>query len=161
MCIRDSSRGELCRNCTIPICSGCHADRTGSPARQPRYALANDFWTGYAASLIYERKVTYLELLVASPCILGLICFILEADYAKDATDSVNPDGTKKGKYSRRDMFEQAAYAQHYRVAVRGNATLFELPLEDVFKEIQALDQREAALLPRLGPELVGLVKYL
>ena len=154
-------QGELCSNCSIPLCMKCHADLTGTPARQPRYALANDLWTGYATPLIYEREVTYLELLCASPCILGLICFILEADYAKESPETAGEGTEKKVKYQRRDMFAQAAYNQHYRVAVRGNATLFELPLEDVYREVEALDQREAAVLPRVGSELVGLVKVL
>ena len=89
----------------------------------------------------------YLELLCASPCILGLVCFILEADYVADGPEVRSESTGKQPKYNRRDMFQEAAYAQHYRVAVRGNATLFELPLDAVFREIQALAQREAAVL--------------
>ena len=126
------------------------------------YALANDFWTGYASSLIYKRKVTYLELLCASPCILGLVCFILEADYRRDSNQSEkHAKEPRRAKYNKRDMFQEAAYDQHYRTAVRGNATLFELPLDDVYSEIERLDQRDSALLPRLGSDLVGLVKVI
>jgi hypothetical protein len=38
-------------------------------------------------------------------------------------------------------MFSEPAYGQRFRTAVRGNATLFELPLEDVFREIEVLEK--------------------
>ena len=152
---------ESCRNCTLPLCQTCHADLHGAPART-YICIGKQFWTGYASSLIYNRKVTYLELLCASPCILGLVCVVLEVDYRRDSNQSEkHAKEPRRAKYNKRDMFREAAYDQHYRTAARGNASLSEVPLDDVYSGIERLDQRESALLPRFGADLVGLVKVI
>ena len=69
---------HLCTNCQVPICSTCADALFGDPPKQPCIALTNDMWSGFSSDFIYAKKVTYLELLFASPCCLSLICFILQ-----------------------------------------------------------------------------------
>ena len=59
------------------VCSGDVFCEDGP--RKPVIGFTNDMWTGYASDYIYRMRVTYLELLVASPCCLSLICFVLQA----------------------------------------------------------------------------------
>ena len=62
--VHPDGAGALCPNCEIPVCAECW----GSLRKQqlPKFALANDLWTGYIPAMIYEQKVTYMELLCAS-----------------------------------------------------------------------------------------------
>lgn len=69
---------QLCPSCFIPVCCECWSDVTAEPPRQPARVLANDGWTGYASELIYRHAASYLEVMLASPCVLSLVSFILE-----------------------------------------------------------------------------------
>lgn len=37
-------------------------------------------WTGYVPKLLYQLEATYMALLLASPYVLSLICFVLEVE---------------------------------------------------------------------------------
>ena len=112
-----------------------------NPTR-PVASLANDMWVGFASELIYEEKVTYLELVCASPCVLSLVCFVLE--------------GQRGG-----GVVHEEAHMQRHRTAARGNITLFPLPLEDVVRELKKLDSGQRSSLPRVGADLTPFVKVL
>ena len=58
-------------------------------------------------------------------------------------------------------MFEELAYSQHIRTVVHGSATLFEIPLDDILHELQELDRRDSARLPRVGYELQHFAKVI
>ena len=83
-----------------------------------------------------------MELVCASPCVLNLICFVLE--------------GQRGG-----GVFHEEAHMQRHRTAARGNVTLFPLPLEDIAQELQKLGNEETVVLPRLGADMEPFVKVL
>ena len=77
-CKRKHAPKTLCPKCHVPICNTCWKFLKGK--RQPQAALANDMWTGYVPKLLYQMEATYMEMLLASPYILSLICFVLEVE---------------------------------------------------------------------------------
>ena len=115
--------GHICKKCQIPLCHVCSGDvfHDDGP-KQPAIGFANDMWTGYASDYVYRMRVTYLELLVASPCCLSLICFVLQA--ARD--EGSREERTKK---RRTNLWDQPAHMQDDRTAARGNITMFPMPL--------------------------------
>ena len=58
----------LCPECEVPICGECEASITKPKPSRPQLSLSNDLWFGYIPELIYEKEVTYMELLCASIC---------------------------------------------------------------------------------------------
>ena len=142
-CDEDHSEpGTICSRCRIPVCHRCNAAIGGPQPTQPMASLANDLWVGFACELIYKENVTYMELVCASPCISSLICFVLE--------------GQRGG-----GVFHEQAHMQRHRTAARGNVTLFPLPLEDVVRSLQDLNDGQIMALPRLGEDLEPFVKVL
>ena len=145
--------GALCSNCQVPICSICADALFGEPPQQPCIALTNDMWTGFSSEFIYSKEVTYLELLYASPCCLGLICFILQDSRA----GSTREDRSKRFKKS---MFMEPAFHQDYRTAARGNITMWPIPLSDILKEMRRLDEAVVDL-PRSVEEVAKVVRVM
>ena len=115
--------------------------------------MTNDMWSGFSSEFIYEKKVTYLELLMASPCCLSLICFILQDSRAGATKD----DRSKRFKKS---MFMEPAFQQDYRTAARGNITMWPMPLTDVLEEMRRLDE-VGVDLPRSGEDIAQVVRIL
>ena len=58
----------LCSECEVPICDECEASIDKPKPSRPQLSLSNDLWFGYIPELIYEKEVTYMELLCASIC---------------------------------------------------------------------------------------------
>ena len=88
--------------------------------------------------MLAEENVSYLEAILASPCMLSLVCFSLE---------------TRHGNV----MLEEAR-RQRFRVGARGNVTLFPLPLEDIFQELQR-QAVQGLELPWVGREMANAVR--
>jgi hypothetical protein len=143
----------LCTNCQVPICKICADALFGQPPQQPCIALTNDMWSGFSSDLIYAQKVTYLELLFASPCCLGLICFILQDSRAA----STKTDRSKRLKTS---MFMEAAFQQEYRTAARGNITIWPMPLGEILEEMRRLE-KDGVDLPRSAKDIAQVVRIL
>ena len=103
-------------------------------------------WTGYAPAMLYEKKVTVVELICASPCITTLLCFSMESRHRGD------------------NLFDEEAHMARHRVGARGNALTFPLPWEDLTKFLDEAADDEAAMskkLPRTGDELAEVVRVL
>ena len=128
----------LCAECEIPICFSCERALQSCPQQMPVRALSNNLWTGFAAPMLAEENVSYLEAILASPCMLSLVCFSLE---------------TRHGNV----MLEEAR-RQRFRVGARGNVTLFPLPLEDIFQELQR-QAVQGLELPWVGREMANAVR--
>ena len=139
-CRREHTAGrakELCVDCSVPLCHACRKDLFARPRMFPVRALSNNLWTGYASPIVTEAQATYMELLVASPCILSLICFTLEVSHGS--------------------VLRDVAQKQRVRVGARGNITLFPLPLADI---LEALRQGEGQVeLPWSGREVANAVR--
>ena len=92
--------------------------------------------------------VTYLELLVASPCCLSLICFVLQA--ARD-------EGSReeKSKKRRTNLWDQPVHLQDDRTAARGNITMFPMPLCRDVPRHTAIDRVRHGLCKH-GPYVPG-----
>ena len=135
----------LCNQCEVPVCKQCKQALQHDPPRHPEGALTNDMWTGFASKIIYDEKVTVVEMICASACIVSLICFSME----------VERDSLLQGK----------AHMARHRVGARGNTTVFPLPLQELFSELSeckdAEKDRRPPTLPRLGPELANIVKVI
>ena len=135
-CARGHIDGEpdLCAECEIPICHWCEHAFQSRPQVLPRRALSNNLWTGFASPKLAQENVTYLEAILASPCMLSLVCFTLEGPY-----------GT---------VLQEEAQGQRWRVGARGNITMFPLPLEDIMAGLGK--QVKGGLdLPWVGCEIV------
>ena len=70
----------LCDQCEVPLCKRCEQSLQHDPPRHPEGALTNDMWTGFAAQMIYDEKVTVVEMICASVCIVSLICFSMKSN---------------------------------------------------------------------------------
>ena len=128
----------LCEHCTFPACSTCWRDL--NQARLPPLALANDMWIGFAPRALYQKNVTILEMICASPCLTSMICFSMEIKYG--------------------NMFNSDVHMQRHRVGARGNVTCFPLPWEELLVQLEGVGD-EGPKLPRIGQELVDVVQIL
>ena len=116
-------------------------DKLACKKEMPPEALANDLLVFYPAPGIYTEEVTFMELLCASPCITTMICFSQEKRYlGKRAMDA-------------------KAWMPDVRLAARGNATTFPLPLEH--EQLQGRRNEPAVPLPRLSRDLQGVVSVI
>ena len=135
---------RLCAKCQVPLRKQCKNKLKRDPPLQPEAALTNDMWMGFASPIIAEQKVTVVEMICASACIVSLICFSMEVE--------------------RGSVLQERAH-MGYRVGARGNTTVFPLPLQELFAELtQCQEQEEEAgvpHLPRTGSELANIVKVI
>ena len=129
---------DICWQCEVPICFSCQKALQRSRPEMPVRALSNNLWTGFAAPMLAVEDVSYLEAVLASPCMLSLVCFSLEV---------------KHGNV----MLEKAQH-QRARVGARGNITLFPLPLQDVFRELHR-QARQGPQLPWVGSDIADAVR--
>jgi len=120
------------------------------PPEQPVRALANDNWVGFASEVVYKYNATYLEILMASPSILSVVCFVLEVQRPKE-NDNIP---------YQRNVFGERAHMQRYRTGARGNVTLFPLPLEDIYRHLKHLAKRTKSL-PLEAKELSNVVRVI
>ena len=111
----------LCDTCQIPICSTCAGGLYKFHAKSQRstipMAIANDCFYGYAARLLVEKHVTWLECACASLVWSTILVYYLE-----------EPHGHL--------MLEEMEGAQA-RTQVRGNVFSFSLPWEDIEERCQ------------------------
>ena len=88
-----------------------------------------------------------MEVICASVCITFMICFTLEKEYRSNRS------------------FDERTHANQYRMAARGNATLFPLPWHDLLQHLQAGDDHtepsNLVALPRTGDDLANAVSVL
>ena len=103
----------LCSQCEVPLCKQCKKALQRDPPRHPEGALTNDMWTGFVSQIIYDEKVTVVEMICASACIVSLICFTMEVE--------------------RGGLLQGTAHMARHRVGARGNTTVFPLPLQELF----------------------------
>ena len=130
----------LCSQCWVPICHHCEKSIREKPPQMPSRALSNGLWTGFGSMVLLQEKATYLECILASPCMLSLTCFTLETQYG--------------------NVFMEQAQQQRFRVGARGNITLFPLPLQDIVQELMRQAGQEVCL-PWLGAEVAHAVRVI
>ncbi len=148
-------RREICSRCEIPLCFECsEALFDDAGGRQPCTALTNDMFIGFGSTYIYEKQVTYLEILAASPCCLSLICMVLQA--ARDEEEDKD-----RSKRVHRNVFGKAAFMQRHRTAARGNVTMFLLPLADTLCELRRMETDASIILPRSAEEIKNVVRVI
>ena len=141
----------LCDCCRIPICKECSQGLLQFESRRGvstiPMSLANDNYYGYAARLLSERSVTWLECACASLVWTTVMVYYLEEPYGHLMLDSM-----------------EGAQA---RTQVRGNLFSFSLPWEDIEKQCLAADAdwlktlkaaRSAIALPHSEEVLAALV---
>ena len=73
---------DICSQCEVPICCSCQKALQKRSPEMPVRALSNNLWTGFAAPMLAVEDVSYLEAVLASPCMLSLVCFSLEVSMA-------------------------------------------------------------------------------
>ena len=130
---------NLCEHCWTPICTGCFDHL--SEAKLPPLSYANDMWTGYGLDMIYERKVTAIELLCASPCLTSVVLLTMESKHRQEPRTAV---------------FDKQAHMARHRFGARGNAITFPLPVEALLQQLTAHIERPDAddAVPRRGKQL-------
>ena len=144
----------LCEDCEIPLCTECRTFL--SKGKLPPLCLANDMWTGYAPARLFEKRVTMMELICASPCITALTCLSMDARYENNL---------KQEHREAAPLTSRAQMARH-RFGARGNALTFPLPLENLLEILKAHEQEldadcPSVPLPRTGSELVPIARVL
>lgn len=100
----------------------------------------------YPPRVIYQKEVTFMELVCASPCFTAMACFSLE-----------------KKRLGERAM-DQDAFMPRHRLVARGNATTFPLAWENLLQGMQEAAAQAAAselALPRVGKELADFVNVI
>jgi len=140
-----------CTQCRIPACRECMTGLRSDACCEftmPAMALANDLMIYYAPAELYDRKVSVLEMICASPCITSMLCFSLEKKY--------------RGQHR---AFDEKVHMNRHRMGARGNATSFPLPLEDILRQFSQpsspLSASNVVALPWTGPELANFVSVL
>ena len=140
-------KDECCDQCVAPVCQECTSHLEAAKPKLPPSSLANDMMIFYPPKMLYEQKVTIMEMICASVCITSIICFTLEKKYR-------NVRG-----------MDEAVHANEHRMAFRGNATSFPLPWEDLMVQLRdsqaSSDATSAVSLPRVGGELANVVSIL
>ena len=112
----------------------------------PQHALSNDLLSFYAPSILYEKKVTIMDLICPSVCLTTVISFTLE----------------KKHRFKENRLFDQTVHMQRHTVGTRGNATSFPMPWQEILRMLQDVETTDApADLPRSGEDLVQWVQVL
>jgi hypothetical protein len=147
---RAHSGGSLCRYCNVPVCTHCAA--AFDKGELPAMALANDlFIAGHddpVTNYIYEKRVTVIEMLAASPVHPAVL------SYELDMHDRQTTVGSKVWNRPVCDLGFLGA---------SGNVTGFMLPWERVFSLLKSTlsesptDPRVE--LPRTGGQLHDVVQ--
>ena len=98
-------------------------------------------WTGYGLEMIYERQVTAIELLCASPCLTSMVLLSMESKHRQEPRTAV---------------FDEQAHMARHRFGARGNAITFPLPVEALLQQLTAHVEMPDAddVLPRSGKQL-------
>ena len=144
------SSDAIGKECELPICRYCE-DSLCRPLRRPlmpRAALTNDLMIFYSPRILYEQKVTTMELICASVCLTTMISFTLE----------------KKHRKKEKRLFDQEVHMQRHTIGTRGNATTFLMPWEEILRRLSEVEEREASDsldLPNSGKDLVRWVQVL
>ena len=135
--------------CQLPQCHECTnnlTDKFGHAALPPA-ALANDMMTYYAPKILYEKRVTVMEMICASVCLTSMICFSLEK------------------KYHGKRAFDMDVHMNNHRMGARGNVTSFPLPWQDVLQQLKETSVEHNNVvgpdLPRSPEELSNFVSVL
>lgn len=145
----------LCRDCEVPFCNQCREHL--SKGKLPPLSYANDMWTGYGLELIYQKEVTAMELLCASPCLTSMILMSMEARHNNA------PEAPAKGAAT--PAFDEKAHMARHRFGARGNLITFPLPIEDMVAALQEHnapeDLSDPGYIPRSGAALGDFVRVI
>ena len=147
---RAHSDGSLCRYCTVPVCTHCAA--AFDKGQLPAMALANDlFIAGHddpVTKYIYEKRVTVIEMLAASPVHPAVL------SYELDMHDRQTTVGSKVWNRPACDLGFLGA---------SGNVTGFMMPWDRVFSLLKSTltgpPSRGRVELPRTGAQLHDVVQ--
>eukprot|EP00438_Fugacium_kawagutii_P008899 Skav215707 [mRNA] locus=scaffold2573:242958:252224:+ [translate_table: standard] len=147
VCRKKCKPETLCSQCWVPVCRTCKIDIV-SHGRQPAAALSNDMMVYYAPRETFSIEVTVMEMLCSSPCLTTMICFSLEQKLRGDRA------------------WDQDAWMNRQRMAMRGNATTFPLAWEDLLQQLRALEptsnkERQKVQLPHSGAKLREIVNVI
>ena len=147
---RCMSRKTLCSECELPLCRYCEASLLADHGPfMPEAALTNDLMICYAPNIIYERQVTWMELVCASVCLTTMISFTLE----------------KKYRGSEPRLFDADVHMQRHTIGTRGNATSFPMPWEEILRTLQGIEGTSGEPcnvdLPNTGDKLCHWVQVL
>ena len=144
------SDGSLCKYCDVPVCNHC-AEALGKGAL-PSMALANDlFIAGHddpVTQYIYEKRVTVIEMLAASPVHPAVL------SYELDMHDRQTTVGSK--------VWNRPVSGLGF-LGASGNVTGFMMPWERVFSLLKSTLSDSPAEprveLPRTGGQLHDVVQ--
>ena len=102
----------------------------GQAATPSQMVLCNDNFWGYALAAIWKYNVRWVEAAIASPCWTSMMVYYVEGDGGH--------------------LMNERLGEQLFRTAVRGSASTFHMPWEEILKDLQSncLD-KELAQLPR------------
>ena len=144
---KEHSKKDCCEKCVAPVCRECFDNVADAKPKLPPSSLANDMMIFYPPKMLYEEKVTMMEMICSSVCITSIMCFTLEK------------------KFRNVRAMDETVHSNEHRMAFRGNATSFPLPWEDLMVQLRDsqtnADASSAVSLPRSGAELANVVSIL
>lgn len=131
----------VCESCQFPVCNRCNEALCNQRPHRPVLALTNDMWFGYMDSFIYEKNVTYMEMLCASPITPCMMSMQVSVRYRKD--------------------FNKEVYgSQDTRVGARGNFVGFMLDWKSIMASI-CKQKTNPVALPHTGNALRSLINII
>ena len=141
-CCEPHTEGKIafCEQCQVPVCADCFDHL--KEAKLPPLSYANDMWTGYGLSRIYEENVTVMELACASPCLTSLVMMSMESKHRQEPNNAV---------------FDEQAHMARHRYGARGNVISFPLPVEALLQQLAehaAAPDSIGEIVPRTGLQL-------
>jgi hypothetical protein len=131
---------HMCERCEAPVCNDCYY-QLYKRHKLPRYGICNDLWIGQIDEYIYKNKVTYVELLCASPIHPVVLCYQMHHQQSNVS-----------------QTLEQPVHFAESTTRAWGNITGFLLKWEDIVNQLRDI---ECAKLPRTDEELLQVINVI
>jgi len=141
-CVGDHGEGVVCEMCEAPVCRECL--KRFKKNKLPRYGLTNDMWIGQMHEFVFEKKVTIMELLCASPVHAAVLCYQLHQQHS-----------SKLSGQKRRSSFNEPAQFAERTTRAWGNVTAFMSKWEHILTRLHNVQDVE---LPHVDDKLVELI---
>lgn len=143
----------VCAQCEVPVCRSCAGSLRATIPKLPKFAMSNDMWTGFVLEYISKNKLTYVDIICASPLMPTMVSS--QIDYFRDGFGVEMHKGAS--------LLGQFAQQPHGPCSARGNITAFGLPWGEILAEFAStMTQGSSRVeLPRVGDNLTDVLQII